>query len=219
MAKLGMFEHIKAFLYKTYAKDPGKMLKHTGIIGWAMSSLAQVCAIIINDKIPKEQKMFMIPQEVADATVNILSFFVITNTFTGIAKKGVKCGKILPKNIRDHFNIILNNRIPKKKITANIGNIKFNVEKYLKQLPPQLRKDYRGFKNGIDVIATLVGSIISCNIVTPILRNIYASHRQKQNIAKMNSPHIVSSNCKLAKLNPACQNNVYSYNRSGGLKV
>lgn len=212
-----IFEQIKAYLYTTYAKNPGKMLKHTGAIGWALSSLAQVCAIIFNDNLKKEQKMFMIPQEIADAAVNIISFFAITSTFTSIAVRGVRCGKILPKNVKNYLKVILHNRIPKKKIASKLGKIGFNVERYLKQLPPQLRADYRGFKNGVDVIATLIGSIISCNFVTPILRNIYASHKQKENIAKMNTPQ--KPDCKLSRFNPACANSIYSYKSSSGLKV
>lgn len=217
MLKPGLFEQMKAYLYNTYAKNPGKMLKHTGAIGWAMSSLAQVCAIIFNDKIKKEQKMFMIPQEIADAAVNILSFFVITSTFTAIAVKGVKCGKFLPKNVKDYLKVTLHNRIPKKNIASKLGHIGFNVERYLKQLPPQLRADYRGFKNGFDVIATLVGSIISCNFVTPILRNIYASHRQKENITKMNIAQ--KPDCKYSKFNPVYSKSIYSYSSSTGLKI
>ena len=56
-----------------YSDDIGKMLVHTGVIGWILSSAAQVTAIVINDKLSKEQKMYMVPQELADAAVNIVS--------------------------------------------------------------------------------------------------------------------------------------------------
>ena len=49
-----------------------------------------------------------------------------------------------------------------------------------------IKDNYKPFKNGVDVVASTVGSIISCNIVTPILRNQYASKKQKQTLAKMN---------------------------------
>ena len=76
-----LFNKFKTVVAQKYGKDPGKMLIHTGVIGWVFSSLAQVAAIVINDKIPKEQKMFLIPQEIADAGVNIASFYLITNCF------------------------------------------------------------------------------------------------------------------------------------------
>ena len=43
-------------LYKAYGGSMGKMLIHTGVIGWALSSAAQIFAIAINDKIHKKQK-------------------------------------------------------------------------------------------------------------------------------------------------------------------
>ena len=45
-----------------------------------------------------------------------------------------------------------------------------------------IRPDYNKFKNGLDVIATTAGSILSCNIVTPILRNHIAANRQKNSL-------------------------------------
>ena len=36
---------------KNYGDNVGKMLIHTGVIGWILSSAAQVVAIVINDEI------------------------------------------------------------------------------------------------------------------------------------------------------------------------
>ena len=126
----------------TYAcnKEADKMLIHTGTIGWALSSAAQIFGIMINDKIPKEQKMFLIPQEFMDACVNILAFYTITNTLS--------------------------------------------------------LRNYRLFRAGIGVIAMTIGSVISCNIITPLIRNKYASRRQQQNIEKMNNPNPAWQNPK-----------------------
>ena len=78
MVKPSLFMKAKDYIAGRYGDDIGKMLVHTGVIGWILSSAAQVVAIVINDKIPKEQKMFLIPQEIADAGVNIASFYLIT---------------------------------------------------------------------------------------------------------------------------------------------
>lgn len=220
MANLGMFAHLKANLFNAYSTNPGKMLIHTGIIGWAMSSLAQICAIMFNDKIPKEQKMFMIPQEFADAVVNIASFYAVTRSFTAIGNKAVKIGKLLPKNVANYFKTTLASRIPKKNIAKKVGTAGFKVEKYLKQMPPKLRADYRDFKHGVDVVATIVGSIISCNVLTPLLRNVYASHRQKQNIAKMNAPQDPSKpQSRYTKYNPLAGKSIYSFTNRADLKI
>jgi hypothetical protein len=42
---------------KHYGDNVGKMLIHTGVVGWILSSAAQVVAIVINDEIPKKQKI------------------------------------------------------------------------------------------------------------------------------------------------------------------
>ena len=174
MHKPQFFKNIIDSIAKNYGNNPGKMLVHTGVIGWGLSSLAQVCAIIINDKIPKEQKMFLIPQEIADAGINILSFYLITQTFKGIALKLVNMGKLLPESVRKFLN---DNNI------KNIGKKTFDVEKN-GNLTNDIAKKFDNFRNGVDVIATTIGSILSCNIVTPIARNEIAANRQKKLLAK-----------------------------------
>jgi len=174
------FSTFKTTLYKNYGENPGKMLVHTGVLGWILSSLAQVSAVVFNDKISPEQKSFLIPQEIADAAINILSFYVITTSMKGLASKLVSCGKLTTKPIRDFLQ---KNGIKGKKY---IGNANFNIEKDLPNFE-DIKSEYKPFKNGVDVVASTIGSIISCNIVTPILRNMYASKKQKQAIAKMNN--------------------------------
>ena len=72
-----LFSNFKSSLYKNYGENPGKMLVHTGVLGWILSSLAQVSAVVFNDKISPEQKSFLIPQEIADAGINIASFYLM----------------------------------------------------------------------------------------------------------------------------------------------
>lgn len=205
------FENFKVNFFKRYGTQPGKMLIHTGIIGWVMSSLAQISAIIINDKIPKEQKMFMIPQEFADALINIASFYAVTRSMTGVANKAVKCGKLLPKSIKDY--------IIKSNLGKNLGKYNLDIGKHLR-LPRNIKDEYLEFKNGIDVTATLIGSIVSCNIITPILRNIYASHRQKHNIAKMNTPKDPARpQSKYSKYSLLGGKSIYSFTNRGDLRV
>lgn len=170
-----------------YGKNPGKMLVHTGIIGWILSSAAQVCAIMFNDKIPKEQKMFLVPQEIADAGVNITSFYLVTQSFKSISTSLVKSGKLLPKSVKD-FLIY-------KGAGDKLGKLGFDVYDS-NLLTPSGIKRFDSFKDGIDVIGTTVGSIISCNLVTPVIRNEIAARRQKKLIAKMNKPYDVASNVK-----------------------
>ena len=173
-----LFSDFKTVMYKNYGENPGKMLVHTGVLGWILSSLAQVSAVVFNDRISPEQKSFLIPQEIADAAINILSFYVITSSFKSAASKLVSTGKLTTKPIRDFLT--------KQGVNSNehIGKLNFNIEKMANF--SDIKDNYKPFKNGVDVVASTVGSIISCNIVTPILRNQYASKKQKQTLAKMN---------------------------------
>lgn len=173
-----LFSDFKNVMYKNYGENPGKMLVHTGVLGWILSSLAQVSAVIFNDKISPEQKTFLIPQEIADAAINILSFYAITSSFKNVASKLVSTGKITTKPVKDFLT--------KNGVNSNehIGKLGFNIENMANF--SDIKDEYKSFKNGVDVVASTVGSIISCNLVTPVLRNQYAAKKQKQALAKMN---------------------------------
>lgn len=178
MSNISLFARAKNCIAKNYGDSPGKMLVHTGVIGWVLSSAAQVCAISINDKIPKEQKMYLIPQEVADAMVNIISFYAITQTFTSTALRVVNSGRWLPKSVKGFLE--------HKGLGAKLGQKNFDITKS-EVLTPSAKKRFELFKNGVDVVATTIGSILSCNIVTPIIRNEIAARRQKQHIERSDS--------------------------------
>lgn len=167
-------------LYTKYSGNMGKMLVHTGVIGWILSSAAQIAAIIVNDKIPKEQKMFLIPQEAADACVNILSFYAVTRSFCAIAKRLGKTGRWIHPIVKDFLS--------KKNLAKKIGTTGFDISKL--KLPDNIKSTYNWFSQGLEVGGTTLGAILSCNLITPLIRNLYASKRQKNNIAKMNTPAV-----------------------------
>lgn len=175
--KPSFLHNINDKIMEKFGSDTAKMLIHTGVIGWILSSLAQVTAIVINDKIPKEQKMFLVPQEMADALVNIVSFYAVTQTFSSVAKKLVTSGKWLPKSVK--------NVLVEKGLGERLGQKGFDI---LKEggLTDKALNDFNLFKGGIDVTATTLGSVLSCNIITPLLRNVIAANRQQDAIARMN---------------------------------
>lgn len=208
------------YIASHYGEDVGKMLVHTGVIGWILSSAAQVTAIVINDKIPKEQKMYMIPQELADAAVNIVSFYAITRTFKALSNKLVSSGKLLSKPVRE---VLKNSSVAK-----DIGKKGFDVVKN-GHLSPETLKKYQEFYSGVDIAGTTLGSVISCNLVTPIIRNEIAARRQKKGIARINSKaESQPANLKTPEVKtpflqqPTMQTFQASYmnrNNSGSLKI
>lgn len=192
-----------------FSKDPANMLLWTATLGWIFSSAGQLASIITNKKISKKEKKFLVPQEAADAAINIFSFFVVTRTMQGATKKLVSKGKILTPKIKElckKYDV----RITKDKngVVANIGediaakikdyqgilninkadkDAKINLapgkikilEQKLNALTHLKNETYGPFENGLSVIGNIVGGVISGNIITPMLRNPMASYKQK----------------------------------------
>ena len=175
------FMGLKNYLYKHYGEEPGKMLVHTGVLSWTLSAAAQVMAIVFNDKISKKEKLFLIPQECADAGINILSFYLVTNAFTNFGTKLVKTGKLTTPLIDKYI---------KEKNVKDIGKITTDISQ---NMPQDVLNEFKSLKSGISVLTNTVGSILSCNILTPILRNEYAARKQKEILTKENkNPNLQS---------------------------
>lgn len=187
--KQSTWQSFKNTIYKSYGENPGTMLVHTGAVGWILSSLAQVCAVIFNDKISPEQKMFLIPQEMGDAAVNIISFYTLTSGVKYIGKKLTQTAKLRTKdlsNVLKERGLILEKGQERVKGKVYAGDWDFDVTK-LDNYKEEIQPVYKPFNNGAEVITGLVGSIMSSNIVTPILRNLYASKRQQDMLTVYNN--------------------------------
>ena len=172
----------KSHIYEKYSKDPGNMLVHTGVIGWFLSSAAQIFAIAINDKISKKEKMFLIPQEFADAVVNCVSFYAVTNSMKSFGKKLTSSAKLRTPAITkllEERGLVLKKGAERVKDKIYAGDWDFNITK-LDDYKSAVENTYKPFNNGVEVITGLVGSILSSNLITPVFRNYYAAKKQKQ---------------------------------------
>lgn len=165
---------------ENFKNNPQKMLIVTGAIGWATSSLAQIVAILFNPKISDKEKSFLVPQELADAAVNIGLFLLFTNVLKKGTAKLFETGKIAPKAVREFLN-------KNKHIYADkIGKLGFNLENVLPE-GSELLKSYDIYKSFGTTAATVGGGILATNIFTPIARNNMASKMQK-NFMEVNQP-------------------------------
>lgn len=198
------WDSFKIKIYKEYSNDPGKMLVQTGFISWILSSLAQVTAIAINDKIPSEQKLFLIPQEIGDGAVNILSFYTFTSGLKNIGKKLTQTGKLRTAKLTellDERGYILKKGSEKVKGKVYAGDWDFNITK-LPDYDKSIKNIYKPFNNGAEVITGLAGSIISSNLITPIIRNRFAAKRQKKLLSEMNNqPEVTVTSPQSRKCN------------------
>ena len=144
---------------------------------WLASSLAQVVGIYNNKNYTKEQKSFMIPQELADAAVNIGAFLLLTTSLKSLTTKMVETGKLTPKSIQKFLG--------EKGLLSERGKFDFNVTRV--EGFQEYRQTYNNFKTVAESTAAIVGGIISSNIVTPILRNKIAAKRKDRMIEKLNN--------------------------------
>lgn len=176
------FKNILLWTYESFKKDASKILLWTGVAGWTLSSVAQVCAVLFNPKISNEKKSFLLPQEIADATVNIASFLLITQVARKTVMKLFSTGKFAPQKVRKFLDA-------KKDLFANkVGKLDFDLDNVLKDYRADFpANEYYACKNFGTSLAAVCGGVLSSNIVTPILRNKMASSMQKSYI-EMNKP-------------------------------
>lgn len=181
--KPSIFKQPKEWIFNTFQDDTSKMIIGTGTLGWILSSVAQMGAIIANPKISSEKKSFLLPQEGMDALINICGFFFLTMlTKVGIQKLA-STGKISSKTVREFLN---KNKLYKDKV----GKIDFNLDEVLKNKPEykDIYDNYCSYANYVTTLGTIGASVLSCNIITPILRNKTASRVQQTYIDMKRNP-------------------------------
>ncbi len=129
----------------------------TAAIGWVLASAAQTFGILKSKELSKEDKKFLVPQELADGTANIAMYAVVTTNLMNLAEKSCKPGK----NGKAPF-------VSLKDASGNILDYTTNAAQYA--------KTGRNLKTG----AAILGGIISTCILTPIVRNAAAAFIKKQ---------------------------------------
>ena len=149
-----MWNGFKNYIYKNYGENPGSMLVHTGVLGWILSSMAQVYAVVFNNKISKEQKMFLIPQEIADAAVNILSFYTLTSGVKYIGAKLTKTAKLRTAeltNLLKKGGHVLEKGEKRIENKVYAGDWNFDITK-LENYNSEIADKFKPFRNEAEVI-------------------------------------------------------------------
>lgn len=203
-------------IFNAYSKDTSKMLLVTGAFGWMLSSLGQILGIANNKKISKKEKEFLIPQEIADAAINILSYVFVTLVIQNQAKRLVSKGKIITPRIKEvcqkygiqiaknvegksakigdaisekieHYKSVLNLN-EGENLTINPDKIK-TLQSKLDELEKLNKDTYSPLEGGVGVVGNVIGTILSSNIITPIIRNPMASWKQKSALDRQQLEH------------------------------
>lgn len=235
-------ESASTYSFKNIATNPGKALMHLGAIGLGLSCLAQLFMIVssTDKEIDKNNKKFLISQEMADGAINLGLYYTITSGIRkfgdSLLEKGVistrKPFEFIVKDFKvsdNSFEGYIKGMTQKfvefgnldktyrhkymsgffKGTMEELGNLDYNkiakepYEGVLKNSfehfkTPEARdklldtikeveKDFTKFKTGLGVLTTVIGSVIACSIITPIVRNAVANHFQKKSLTKENA--------------------------------
>ena len=89
------------YMWNHYSKDGGKLLVHMGAAGWVLSSAAQIGMLLGDKSIDKKQKKFLLPQESADAAVNVVMYYSICELIKRGGDLLVEKGKFLTDEVVD----------------------------------------------------------------------------------------------------------------------
>ena len=169
------------WICKTFKDDTSKMLIFTGALGWVLSSVAQVVGIYANSEISDDKKSFLVPQEIIDGAINALTFIGITTIEKKKIKKMASTGKTTTLSVRNFLK-------QHPDLEAKVGKWELNLDRVIPK-NTYAYKSYCSKKNFITTMGTIDASVLSCNIVTPIIRNAMASKVQKNYIDMKNNPY------------------------------
>lgn len=189
-------QKISDSIYKNISVDSGLMILCTSIIGIMLSSIAQSFAVATNKNYTKEQKMFMVPQELSEGVVTILSLLLVTTPFKVFAKKYVNSGKLMNSDMikycKDNNLLDKRGKINLKKTLNNTVNKIITSDQFIKSDPKIQEKilephvnmqiNLQTLDDSISAIATTAGGILSTAFVTPLARNKVASAYQKKQL-------------------------------------
>jgi len=88
-----------------------------------------------------------------------------------------------------------------------------------KSLP---QKDIIKARHGVAAVASLLGAVVSSNIITPIVRNNYASYMQKRYLKAVAENKTVGYTLPMFKdsyKNPITMNSFLAFTNRGNLKI
>ena len=160
--------------------DRANFLKNAAVVGWALSSLAQTCAIFFNEKMPAKEKRFLIPQEIFDGIINATLFWFITSKTANFGKMLALKKHVVPKSLSK----VLENYTPNG---TTIEKLKDGFLSHVKSFGTQNDvKTAANLVEGLGVAVGLAGAIVSNNIITPVLRNKFAGMWQQKELKKIN---------------------------------
>lgn len=241
------FTDFTRYMYKNYSKDDGKLLIHMGAAGWVLSSMAQIGMLLGDKSIDKKQKKFLLPQESADAGINVLMYYSICDLIKKGADYIVEKGhfvtdkvveevlKIKPETMPDinpkDWKSLFTTAELKGKISTLLEspekiefakNYSDTQKKLLNQNAKKALDSFETHRNNVGIYAAIVASVIACNVVTPYIRNKVASRVQKK---LQNNEDVeirkqqITTNITMKNPLPTSFKSFNNYNSFSGIKI
>ncbi|MDD3236886.1 MAG: hypothetical protein PHV37_02160 [Candidatus Gastranaerophilales bacterium] len=167
-----------AQLYNSHQVD--NMLIGLGAVGWLVSMLAQVTAVSSNKNLDPKKKQYLLSQEIAEGTVNTTLYLGLTTVASKLIKSAVNKGKILTKTSIDAIDefVAKNGKATRSEVLNELSqNGVKNINNVFKDLDVSSIKNTAG---DLGLIATIVASVVSCNICAPLCRNFVSAKIQNK---------------------------------------
>lgn len=174
MQKLTLFERTIEFFAKISKGETSKALMLTGVVTWTLSGLAQIAAIHFNKKIPQREKSYLIPQEAADAAVNIGLFYTFCQFADKYAAKLLDKGVFISKKVKDVFGAL-----GVKEYTSVQTALETQLADSALKNKELVKSALRSHARAVEIVGILSGfgaSLVACNIITPYCRNKIATY-------------------------------------------
>lgn len=175
-----IFQSALTKIMNTYSADFSKALLHTGVVGYASSSAAQVGSIILKDDTTAENKKYMIHQEITEGAVNTLLFYTVCQYVKAKTEQLINQGNILPKTTRALLDEL------KVKQVENVGLYLENLLEKSKN-PEMTTKIIKALEHlkvymipTVTTAAAFGAAVLASNIIAPICRNLIAGHLHKK---------------------------------------
>lgn len=194
MAIVNMLKNSLGSIATMSSTQMGNIMIFTSIAGWLASSAAQIFGISRNKNYTHDQKKYMIKQEIFDASTNIGLYFLITKSLTSMSTNMVQTAKLAPKSIVEFMR--------RRGVIGNRGMKGFDVTQVKGFDEEGMRGTYNAFKCFADAAAATTGGIISSNIITPVVRNCFASCRHTTTNNGGQTPDPVAPNNPQPTQNP-----------------
>lgn len=122
-----IFTSIKNKIFQQYHLDSGKMLIHTGAVGWIFSSLAQISVIATDKKIDKKEKKFLVPQEICDGVVNVSLYYTISELIKRSGDYLINNGHLITDDIQAVIMKLKNQDVPVRIAIKGLGESLKNI--------------------------------------------------------------------------------------------